>query len=149
MPSTWDEFLYAEIKQITDQSLPTFRNESQRILAEQTVIGNVHSPSVFQKIIDHFRNILSATCNDIVSAIEGARDDFNAPASELVPELPKKISEAFDSCVKSANSSLAVYAPNYPTFSEEQRTIKADEFLEALQEATESLLSYKNRRIGF
>ena len=113
------------------------------------MIGNVYSPSVFQKIIDHFRNILSATCNDIVSAIEGARDDFNAPASELVPELPKKISEAFDSCVKSANSSLAVYAPNYPTFSEEQRTIKADEFLEALQDATESLLRYKNRRIGF
>ena len=90
MPSTWDEFLYAEIKQITDQSLPTFRNESQLILAEQTVIGNVYSPSVFQKIIDHFRNILSATCNDIVSAIEGAKDDFNAPASELDPELPKR-----------------------------------------------------------
>jgi hypothetical protein len=112
----------------------------------QIAAANVYSPSVFQKIIDHFRNILSATCND---TIEGARDDFNAPASELVPELPKKISEAFDSCVKAANSSLAVYAPNYPIFSEEQRTIKADEFLEALQDATESLLRYKNRRIGF
>jgi hypothetical protein len=70
MPSTWDEILYAEIQQITDQSLPTFRNEAQRILGEHVKIGNIHSPGVFQKIIDHFREMLAAIRNRMLSVVE-------------------------------------------------------------------------------
>jgi hypothetical protein len=50
MLSTWDEFLYAEIKQITDQSLPTFRNESQQILAEHSSDWIATFKSVFRLI---------------------------------------------------------------------------------------------------
>ena len=149
MPSTWDEILYAEIKQITNQSLPTFRNEAQRILGEHVKIGNIHSPGVFQKIIDHFRDMLTAIRHHMLSAIEDSKYDSNVSASELAVELPKKISEAFDTCVNAANSQLAAHAPTYPSFSEEQRTIKADEFREILQETVQSLLVYKNRNIGF
>jgi hypothetical protein len=141
MPSTWDEILYAEIKQITNQSLPTFRNEAQRILGEHVKIGNIHSPAVFQKIIDHFRDMLTAIRHHMLSAIEDSKYDSNVSASELAVELPKKISEAFDTCVNAANSQLAAHAPTYPSFSEEQRTIKADEFRDILQETVQSLLA--------
>jgi hypothetical protein len=149
MPSTWDEILYAEIQQITDQSLPTFRNEAQRILGEHVKIGNIHSPGVFQKIIDHFREMLAAIRNRMLSVVEETKYDSNVSGSELAAELPKEISGAFDSCVNAANSQLAAHAPTYPSFSEEQRTIKADEFREILQEKVQSLLVYKNRTIGF